>query len=159
MASPAKSLARIRAQSERIRALLASRDLRAPVPRSAWSVGEQLDHTIKVASSSIQVLLKPVLPTLPRGINFTGRMVLLSGWIPRGVGKAPEKLTGIHTTADELHARLAELDTLIDRALASATAGRDGSPVLRHPMFGGLSFAQAIEFVVIHTDHHLKIVG
>jgi hypothetical protein len=159
MASPTKSLARIRAQSQRIRDLLATRDLSAAISRSAWSIGEQLDHSLKVASASIFVLLKPDLPTLSRGINLAGRMVLLTGWIPRGRGKSPEKLLGTPATSEELTTRLAELDTLIDRATASATAGRDAAPIFRHPLFGGLSFAQTLDFIAIHTHHHLKIVG
>ncbi len=156
--SPSKSLSRIREQSTRIRAILASRDLTTSVPKSAWCLSEHLDHTIKVASSTIQVLLKPVLPTLPYGINVMGRLVLFFRWIPRGRGRAPEKLTGIPATREDLDTRLAELDTLIDRAQESANAGRDNAPVLRHPLFGGLPFAQALDFIVIHTNHHLKII-
>jgi hypothetical protein len=156
-ASPPKSLARIREQTERIRGILATRDIAAPVPRSAWCVAEHLDHTIKVASATIQVLLKPSNPTLSHGINIPGRLVLIFGWIPRGRGRAPEKLTGTPETADALRARLAELDALTERALAATTP--DGIPILRHPMFGGLTFSESLAFIVIHTNHHLKIIG
>lgn len=156
--SPSKSLSRIREQSQRMRAILASRNLSDPVPKSAWSVSEHLDHTMKVATSTIQVLLKPVLPTLPYGVNLIGRLVLFFRWIPRGRGKAPEKLTGIPATREDLEARIAELEALLDRAQESANGGRDNAPVLRHPLFGGLPFAQALDFIVIHTNHHLKII-
>jgi hypothetical protein len=156
-ASPSKSLSRIREQSARMRAIVASRELSAAIPRSAWCVAEHLDHTIKVASSTIQVLLKPTLPALPYGINFMGRMVLTSGWIPRGRGNAPEKLRGMPATKDELIARLTELDVILERT--AATSDRDATPVLRHPLFGGLSFSQSLEFLVIHTNHHLKIIA
>jgi hypothetical protein len=156
-ALPSKSIPRIREQSARMRAMLDSRDLKATVPKSAWCVAEQLDHTIKVASWSIQVLLKPELPTLPYGINTLGRLVMLFGWIPRGLGKAPVKLVGTPATREQLETQLAELDSVLDRAAAEPPRGNE--PVLRHPVFGGLSFAQALEFVVIHTRHHLKIIG
>jgi hypothetical protein len=86
-----------------------------------------------------------------------GRLVLLTGWIPRGRGKAPEKLRGAVCSAEDLKARLVELDELIDRIAAEPP--RNGDPVVRHPFFGGLSFRQALRFLAIHTDHHLKIVG
>ena len=156
-ASPSKSLERIREQSARMRAILASRDLSASVPKSAWCVAEQLDHTIKVASSTIQVVLKPNNPTLPYKMNIMGRLVLLFGWIPRGRGKAPEKLNGTRATRAQLEAQLAELDTVIDRALAEPP--RDDAPILRHPAFGGLSYAESLAFVAVHTNHHLKIIG
>ncbi|HKR64848.1 MAG TPA: DinB family protein [Thermoanaerobaculia bacterium] len=154
--SPAQSLARIREQTAKMRAIVASRDLTASVPQSAWTVSEHLDHTIKVASSTIQVLLKPELPTLPYKMNLMGRLVLLCGWIPRGRGKAPEKLTGAHATREDLDARLTQLDAIVDRA--SAEPPRSDAPVLRHPAFGGLSWEQSLAFVAIHTHHHLKII-
>lgn len=156
-ASPSKSLERIREQSARMRAILASRDLTSSIPKSTWCVAEQLDHTIKVASSTIQVLLKPNNPTLPYKMNLMGRMVLLFGWIPRGRAKAPAKLTGTLATREQLEAQLAELDAVIDRALAEPP--RDAAPILRHPAFGGLSYAESLAFVAIHTNHHLKIIA
>ncbi len=155
--SASKSLARIREQSARIRAILGTRELTAPVTQSAWCVAEHLDHTLKVTTSTLQVLLKSELPPLPKGINLVGRMVLLFGWIPRGRGKAPEKLVGTTATSDELKTRLSELDDVIARV--GAEPPRDATPVLRHPMFGGLTFAQSLRFVAIHTAHHLKIIG
>jgi hypothetical protein len=157
MSAVTTSLSRIREQSARIRAALLTRDIAQPVERSAWCVAEHLDHTIKVTSSTMRVLLKPELPRLPNGINMIGRLVLLTGWIPRGRGKAPEKLRGAVCSAEDLKARLVELDELIDRIAAEPP--RNGDPVVRHPFFGGLSFRQALRFLAIHTDHHLKIVG
>ena len=153
----AGTLSRIREQSARIRAILGSREISARVPRSAWCVAEHLDHTLKVTNGTLQVLLKTELPPLSKGINFVGRMVLLTGWIPRGRGNAPEKLRGTPATAAELETQLAQLDELLDRIAAEPP--RSTTPVLRHPLFGGLSFAQSLSFLAIHTNHHLKIIG
>ena len=152
-----KSLSRIREQSARIRAILRAREVNASVPRSSWCVAEHLDHTLKVTNMTLQILLKDELPALPRGINLIGRMVLLTGWIPRGRGRSPEKLRGAPVPPDQLEAQLALLDELIDRIAAEPQ--RSASPVFRHPFFGGLTFAQSLAFLAIHTDHHLKIIG
>jgi hypothetical protein len=156
-ASPSKSLERIREQSARMRAILASRDPTTSIPKSAWCVAEQLDHTIKVASSTMQVVLKRNNPTLPYKITTIGRLVLLCGWIPRGRGRAPDKLTGTLASREQLEAQLAQLDTVIDRAFAEPP--RDAAPILRHPAFGGLSYAESLAFIVVHTNHHLKIIA
>jgi hypothetical protein len=155
--SPSKSLSRIREQSARMRAILASREGSSSVPQSAWCVAEHLDHTLKVTTTTLQILLKPELPVLPRGINLIGRMVLLTGWIPRGRGRSPEKLRGAQVPADQLEAQLALLDELIERIASEPP--RNASPVFRHPFFGGLTFAESLSFLTIHTEHHLKIIS
>jgi hypothetical protein len=155
--SPAKSLLRIRDQAARMRAIVKAREVQAPVPRSSWCVAAHLDHTLKVTNSTLQILLKPELPVLPKGINLIGRLVLITGWIPRGRGRSPERLRGAQVPAEELEAQLALLDELIVRVAAEPS--RNASPVFRHPFFGGLTFAESLTFLTVHTDHHLKIIG
>lgn len=140
-----------------MRALLDSREVSMRVPQSAWCVAEHLDHTLKVTNSTLRILLKPELPVLPKGINFIGRMVLLTGWIPRGRGRSPEKLRGAPATMHQLQALLDQLDELIERIAAEPP--RKASAVFRHPFFGGLTYAQSLRFLAIHTEHHLRIIG
>jgi hypothetical protein len=152
------TLTRIRTQFERMRELTRSAELSARNERvSTWCLAEQLDHTTKVTASVVDVLGDANAPPLDGGINFLGRLVLLFGWIPRGVGKSPRRLTGTHAAATDLEAALAQLakafDELpFDRLRASRT------PLVRHPKFGGLTPPQALRFLEVHTRHHLKIV-
>lgn len=128
-----------------------------PVPRSAWCAAEHFDHTIKVAHSILTLLAKPGIAAAPTGINLIGRVVLAVGWIPRGRGKSPERLRGAAVTMAELEANLAGLEAVIE-TVAGRTDAPSHIPIVRHPLFGGLTHNQALRFVAIHTDHHLKIV-
>lgn len=124
---------------------------------STWCLAEQIDHCTKVTASVVEVLADPNAPALPHGVNFLGRLVLLLGWIPRGVGKTPKRLTGTPASASDLDAGLARLVEAFD-ALPFERLRSSRVPIIRHPKFGGLTPPQALRFLVVHTHHHLKIV-
>ena len=151
-------LARIREQLERIGALCGDTEERLFKTNervSAWSPAEHVDHLLKVTKSIIDRL--PSEEAVPRGISFVGRVILALRWIPRGRGRAPEKLTGKRATPSERQARLARVTVAVeavDAAAVDATRIRN----VPHPRFGGLTPAQALRFVTVHTEHHLKIV-
>ena len=174
-------LRRVHAQILRQLALMAElargpeAELAARAPAvSGWSVAEQLEHLVLVDRSvlkSVRRLLddprrqsaQPV-PPAPPGINLLGRVVLGTGFIPRGrartmppfqPGAAPAAAAGagavgivgieeIERGVRELAPRLGELE---------AGGGRS-----RHPLFGGLGGRQWLRFVTVHHHHHLKIV-
>lgn len=129
---------------------------------SAWSVGDHLEHLQRVGRSVLGVLDK--LRAEPRpapgpGIRFTGRVILLVGFIPRGRARAiksvePRGLPREALRADlaALHARLAALDPGQLAALERAPA------TLPHPVFGGLDARQWLRFMEVHQHHHLKII-
>ncbi|HET8774527.1 MAG TPA: DinB family protein [Thermoanaerobaculia bacterium] len=152
------TVARIRAQFERMRELTRSAELSSRNERiSAWCLAEQIDHVTRVTASVVEVLADPNAPALPRGVNFVGRLVLRLGWIPRGVGKTPKRLTGTPASATDLDGALARLAEAFE-ALPFERLHASRVPVIRHPKFGGLTPPQALRFLVVHTHHHLKIV-
>lgn len=157
MSTFTKPLDRLRAQNEDMRRRLRGELASGPVTRSAWSALEHLDHTIKVASGLLHVLNKDEIPRLPRGISMIGRLVLLIGWIPRGRGRSPERMLPAPATVPDLNERLAEMDAQIER-VATRTAAVPAFPIVRHPVFGGLTYGQTLRFIAIHTHHHLKIL-
>ena len=149
-------LARIREQLQRIGALCGDTRVFTVNERvSAWSPAEHVDHLLKVTKSILDRL--PSDEALPGGISLMGRAVLGLRWIPRGRGRTPERLTGKHCTTEELQARLARVTAAVnavDAAVVDAARIRN----VPHPRFGGLTPAQALRFVTVHTEHHLKIV-
>jgi hypothetical protein len=153
-------IARVREQAAKMRRIVAAgRDLAAtPVARSSWSVAEHFDHTIKVAHSVLSELAHPRRPPPSRPLNLIGKVILVIGWIPRGRGRSPEKLRGGAVTMDELRERLTALEAVIEE-VAGKTVPRSRVPLIPHPYFGGLTYAQALRFVAIHNHHHLKIVA
>lgn len=124
---------------------------------SHWSVGQQLDHILKVLEVSQRLLDENPEP-LPRGINLLGRCVMATGWFPRGVAKSPKFVV----PADEIPPDLAERASRLRKAYCETplppAVFATTQPVYPHPVFGGLSPAQGLRFLGIHTRHHLQIV-
>jgi hypothetical protein len=84
--------------------------------------------------------------------------VLALGWIPRGVGKAPEGMEGVEAVASDLALHLDAIRPRLATVRARPGGLRPGERILPHPYFGGLDLPQTIRFWVVHTVHHLKIV-
>jgi hypothetical protein len=173
-------LRRVHAQILRQLALMAElargpeAELAARAPAvSGWSVAEQLEHLVLVDRSVLKTVRRILddphgqsaqpAPPAPPGINLLGRVVLGTGFIPRGrartmppyqpgaaaaaAGAGIAGIVGIEEIergVRELEPRLGELE---------AGGGRS-----RHPLFGGLGGRQWLRFVTVHHHHHLKIV-
>lgn len=157
----AAELERIESQVRQVEALIAAGDeklgRRAPKV-SGWSVGEQVDHLLKVLDRSLGLLLTSE-QALPKGINLTGRLLLALRRLPRGVGKAPAALRGAERPAGELRELAARIPPLLAKVREQPERFARSTPVYPHPYFGGLDAAQAIRFLAVHTDHHLRIVA
>jgi hypothetical protein len=152
-----KTLARIRQQLDRIRGLAATPQLFDASPGvSNWCIGEHLDHIVKVSSSVVGRVRETNPPVEKRGISLIGRAILTLGWIPRGRGRSPSRLVGTRVPAADLEASLAKLESAVAGIEPAMIALK--SPTVPHPVFRGLTPAQALRFVEIHNAHHLKIV-
>ncbi|HEY0370903.1 MAG TPA: DUF1569 domain-containing protein [Thermoanaerobaculia bacterium] len=153
------TLEQIRTQLERLRALARSAELSARNDRvSAWCLAEQVDHITKVSASIVGVLGDASAVPVSRGVNFVGRLVLLFRWIPRGVGKSPRRFVPAAAgDPADLDAALARLAQAFE-ALPFDTLRTSRVPLVPHPKFGGLTPPQALDFLVVHTAHHLKII-
>jgi hypothetical protein len=128
---------------------------------SAWSVAQQLEHLgltgEKVLDVLDAILRDPATP--PRGRpNPAGWMVLLSGRIPRGrVQTRPEWVppdSSPERARQGVAALAARTAALAARAgeLAAARATRP------HPRLGQLDARRWLRFLVIHQEHHLRLV-
>lgn len=158
--SAQSSLDRIRQQLAAMRALADSADgqLFAASRLSAWTPAEHLDHLTKVTASVVNRLLQQDAPRVDAPLSVLGRIILALGRIPRGRGRAPERLRGARASAAELHASLTKLEGKLDE-LEEAHIAETRGAVVPHPRFGGLRPSQALRFVAIHNDHHLRIIA
>ena len=158
MFSPKASVPRIRMQLQKLRdaARVSEERLLRTVPAvSAWSAAEHLDHLGKVTKS---ILLRLKTPEVVTGsISVMGLAILTLGWIPRGRGKAPERLRGARVNGDELLRRFDEIEMLVGN-LDPAALALSRERIVPHPRFGGLTASEALRFAVVHTDHHLRII-
>jgi hypothetical protein len=124
---------------------------------SGWSVGQQVDHVLRILDRGLGRVERGG-KTPSKGINLVGRICLSTGWIPRGVGKAPEGMDGQEVPAAEMAERLAALRARLAAIRDRPEGPRPGERVLPHPYFGGLDLPQTVRFWAVHTAHHLKII-
>jgi hypothetical protein len=153
--TPKAALARILDGLDRVADLCGEPDLR--VERvSLWSVGQHIEHVLRVDDTiRINLATSTIAKTPP--LSLVGRLILLTGRIPRGKGKAPEwtKPTGdyveLRRAVDATARGYRDLELVIDDLV------RDPRRVA-HPSLGGLSRRQWLRFADIHHRHHEAIV-
>jgi DinB superfamily len=165
-----RDFARVRQQSAIVGALLRGDDRQLTARAEAvsgWSVAQQLEHLLRVERSVLAMLhriLDPAEQSAVQGINALGRAVLLTGFMPRGVAKAPAAALPNEeamAAASAAAAQLTEVDRRIDALglrLAELARPRRSGLRLAHPRFGSLDGPQWLRFLGIHSHHHLKIV-
>lgn len=156
----ATSLDRVRRQLGDMRTLADSPEtaLFAQSRLSAWTPSEHMDHLIKVTASIVNRILQLDAPRVDASVSALGRIILAVGRIPRGRGRAPERLRGARVGAAELHAGLTKLEGKIDELTAPHLDDLRGA-IVPHPRFGGLRPSQAMRFAAVHNDHHLRIIA
>ena len=150
-------------QLDELRALARQPDL-APVRAeevSGWSVGEQLEHlllTDRMILDGFDRLLDGKVTSAGGGPTAVGRFILMSGYIPRGRGRAPKGVVPGALSPDEIASgfedvkmRFHELEPRLDEIQASRAT-------YRHPLMGDFNAGQWLKFVKIHHRHHAKII-
>lgn len=154
-----EALRRLDAQLDEIARLAERRETELSLVRekvSAWSPAHHLDHALKVSKAVLGAVLEPKEP-LKAGINMAGRFVLLLGRFPRGRGKSPKALRGEGVDSRLILESLETVRAL--RASLSPSLLADPTAIVKHPYFGGFHAAQALRFLTIHTQHHLRIIS
>ena len=159
-----RAYARIVRQAERLETLAIgpSETLNARADSvSAWSVAEQLDH-LAGANQAMTGAIRKILSSEPidsrRRPTLIGQLVLLTGWIPRGAGKAPAytlpgsvSVDGVRQNLEAARGAIEELGDALPEI--GRSSGR-----LDHFAFGGLTPLQWLRTMGVHTHHHMKII-
>jgi hypothetical protein len=123
---------------------------------SKWSIHQHLEHAALSARHIADFVRR-----LNGGQGEPGgrtrsvaHIVLLTGWIPRGKGQAPE--FAMPGDAPDP----ARIRTLIEdaRAILSEAGPPRGGHRLEHPLLGPFTARQWQRFGQVHTRHHLKII-
>ena len=128
---------------------------------STWSVADHLDHLAKAnqaMAGSIRGILDSEADDTGGGPTLIGRAVLLTGWIPRGVGKAPEGTRPQKGSSEELRRDLEESQQAVAALAARLGEIEVSRSRANHFAFGGLTPFQWVRAMEVHTRHHLKIV-
>ena len=127
---------------------------------SGWSIGEHLEHIVLANTQVAERLLANCSEQPEKGepLSLIGRIVLFTGYIPRGKGRAPESVIPRRAADSSFDGVLRKLRQLDQRLDADADAIRRSRYAFPHPVFGLLSPTQWIRFANFHTRHHLKII-
>lgn len=128
---------------------------------SGWSVAEQLEHLVLVDRAVLKgigrILDDPQPPAGP-DINLLGRVVLGTGFMPRGRARTTLAYNPAAMLQEALHAAILDVDRGL-REMAPRLGGLErAGGRSRHPRFGGLGGRQWLRFLAVHHHHHLKIV-
>jgi hypothetical protein len=117
---------------------------------TAWHIEHSCLVIIKVA----ETLQKSDSKKFQTKFNFTKIMVFLTGKFPRGRAKAPEVVMPIENiTISHL-----EQSILKTKAAIMDLQNCEKNNHFSHPIFGSLNTSETIQFLGIHTNHHLLII-
>jgi len=129
---------------------------------SGWSVGEHVEHLLLadrwVLSWVERAIDEPERGSTDGGPTLPGRLVLLTGFIPRGRGTAPEATVPRGLVAIELADELVDLRRRVTDLGRCLEAIRVCRARLAHPVLGRLSAAEWLRFLAVHHRHHEKVV-
>ena len=121
---------------------------------SKSSIGWHLDHSLKVINSVIDTLEKSNPAEYQNNFNFLGKVFFILGFFPRGKARAPKYvLPPEHITKADLLAQLETTKTNID-----IIKNLDNNAYFKHPLFGHINTKRVNRFLMLHTNHHLKII-
>jgi hypothetical protein len=133
---------------------------RAPAV-SGWSVAEQLEHLVLVDRAVLKgvgrILDDPQPPAAP-DVNLLGRVVLGTGFMPRGRARTNPAYHPAAMPQEALHAAILDVDRGLGEMAPRLGELERASGRSRHLRFGGLGGRQWLRFLAVHHHHHLKIV-
>jgi hypothetical protein len=121
---------------------------------SKGNVGWHLDHSLKVING-VSRTLKQSNPKEYRGeFNLLRFVIFIVKRFPRGKVDAPKRVL-----PPEIISKEDIRNQLVDAIKnVSEIALLDKNVHFQHPVFKQLNKKQSLKFLVLHTNHHLKII-
>ncbi len=121
---------------------------------SAKGVDWHIDHSLKVLLGVSKSLKRSDPSKYKRKFNLLRSIIFAFQIIPKGKGKAPKAVVAEgDILKQDLYHQLKEakekLNELIDLPETS---------YFKHPYFGLLNLKMSVQFLNIHTRHHIKII-
>lgn len=121
---------------------------------STATIGWQIDHSLRVLNGIIIQLKKSNPKEYKWEFSFKRVLVFTTNHIPRGKAKAPKTVTPDSVaTKKELMEKL----QLVQQNILELD-GLHKNSFFNHPYFKNLKLKQTRKFLVLHTNHHLKII-
>ena len=122
---------------------------------SKGDVPLHIDQSLKVINNVIIALQKSNPNTYKNDISLLGKVMFKLGFFPRGKAKAPK-----HVKPPEV---ILKEDLILQVNLAKTNirtiVSLDKNAYFKHPLFGNINTKRVNRFLLIHTNHHLKIIN
>ncbi|AZQ44780.1 hypothetical protein [Nonlabens ponticola] len=114
-----------------------------------------VDHCLRILEAVPQALASSTAVDYKPKNSFTKFLIMTTGWIPRGKGRAPKYVTPKKGNIPET-----VIEQRFENARQQVNTLKDleADKHFYHPLFGSLTKKKAIKFLGIHTHHHLKIL-
>lgn len=152
-------LKRVILQLQQMRALCETADY-VNQSVSGWSIGQHLEHLALAALRAFEMFERESDSPSPgrEQLTMLGRLVFLVRRIKRGVGKSPEYVKPQLKDKEWLVKSLDEAISKYSSLLSKIEEIDNSKSVHPHPYFGKLSLRRWVDFLIIHQDHHLRII-
>ena len=122
---------------------------------SKSTIGWQISHALKVLYGVTKTIAKSNPEDYKWHFNFKRMVILTTKTIPKGKAKAPKAVRPVEEDVTE-EALLGFIQK--SKAAIENTLTCEPNAYFEHPYFGLLNRDNAILFLEIHTEHHLKII-
>lgn len=118
------------------------------------TIGWHIEHCLLVIKQITSTVAQSEPKLYKAKFNIARFFVFLTKTIPRGKAKAPKVvIPGDDITLEALQASLTNTYQAI-----TYLKNCEENQYFMHPIFGQLNKKQTIQFLAIHTEHHLKII-
>lgn len=119
------------------------------------SVAWHLQHSLLVANSIIKLLVKSNPQDYRASYHFKKSLLLFLKRIPRKKAKAPNTMS-----PDDANILLSDIDILFDKVKDryQQIENLPRNAYFKHFYLGNLRKAEALQFIAIHTQHHIQII-
>lgn len=122
---------------------------------SAASVGWYIEHALLVAEFSVKALHTDLSATSSLSQRIKKKLFFLLKYIPRKSAKAPKAVRPATQNPEINDLKHHLKDVLVQ--LQKATDA-PANLYFHHPKLGVINTEETLEFIVIHNEHHLKII-
>ena len=122
---------------------------------SKSNVAWHIDHSLKVILAVSAAIQKSNPSEYQWKFNLKRQFVYITGYMPRGIGKAPKAVQSFDEITKESIG-----EQLKKAAIALAELQQlDKNSHFQHPYFGSLNLKPTLRFLKLHTHHHIKIMN
>ena len=123
---------------------------------SLWNTEQQLEHATQVLARVLTKLTNETTEPFESPLKPIAKLMLFLGHIPRGRAQAPDYVRPHKRPPGEI----LELIESTKQLLTEIQVGKRQltSAGFHHGLLGYFNQKQWLRFLIVHTDHHLRIV-